>query len=98
MPLIKEGGATLWRRDPMQQNIARDLIGMTATYMRACTVSREYSIVKVPITHYDVDSDQMTLDLSKHSEDERRFVLENITPREFDAMNGAKLPPVDRSR
>lgn len=98
MPIEKDGDKVRWRRDPLLQTVARDLIGMEAAYMRACTVSRDYLVVKVKILEYDVHTDAITLDLSKLNEDHRRFVLENITPREFDAMNGADLPPVDRSR
>lgn len=90
MPLIDNGDKKLWRRDPLQQVVARDLVGMTATYMRACTASREYVVVKVPIVDYSTTGEP-TLNLLHHSEDERRFVLENITPREYERNQAAKI-------
>lgn len=87
-----------WRRDPFRQTIARDLIAMEATYARACTVSREYMIVKVPIGAYNIKEYISVLDTSKCTQEQIRFICNNVTPREYDAANGVTLPEVDRSR
>lgn len=87
-----------WSRDPYRQSIARDLFTGTATYARACTASREYTIVKVPMTQCGIVIGDMLTDTSGLNEDDLRFVEHNITKDEWRALNGEKLPPVDRSR
>lgn len=84
MPIIDIDGFKVWRRDPFAQTLARDLIGMEATYARSCTASREYYIVKVPILSYDVLTDVMEVDTSKCSEEQSRFIYGNVTPREHE--------------
>lgn len=91
MPVIDVDGVKVWRRDPYKQSLARDLIGMEATYARACNASREYFIVKVPILSYDALTDKIEVDTSKCSEDESRFIYGNVTPREYERARNEAL-------
>lgn len=75
------------------------------TFARACMASRGYVIVRVPFGNEVIQYAHkgiprlVNVNTTKLSEDDRRFVLENVTPMEHKvAIGRAKAEHIDRSR
>lgn len=79
-----------------RHTIAVDRIGMIRTHARACGVSSEYYMVRVP---YVISANEACEILTELNEDQRRFVTEDVTPEEYKVEAGLALPSLfDRSR
>jgi hypothetical protein len=69
------------------------------TFARACHASRNYVVIKVPYSGGDPRTSEIVLDLSGLDEDQKRFVLEDITPDEYRVSIGEQeAVELDRSR
>lgn len=81
---------------PYRHTIAVDRMQMVRTHARACSQSREYVIVAVP---FKVENGDVIEDLRELTEDQRRFVVEDVTPAEYAVEHGLqKAQEIDRSR
>lgn len=82
---------------PFIHTIAVDRMAMVRTHARACSQSRDYLVVAVP---YSLDAAGNVIeDLTQLSAEERRFVVEDVTPAEYEVETGQRRAgEIDRSR
>lgn len=81
-----------WRRNPWRQAVSIDRANGTVTYARACNASAEYYIVKGPLVEPGEN------DVEGLTDEQARFILHNLTPREYAVSIGGEAEEFDRSR